>query len=338
MNIRLAKYSERTLILDFINEHWQENHIFVRWPELFDDYHKDGDFINYMIAIDEETKKIYGVCGFIYANRNRRPDIWLALWKTIPSGIPSLGMDLVNHIYETLNVHTLACCGICKEVKPIYEFMGYKTGTLKHYYRLNSLKQYVIACIKDKTITNIEYPDQAVLLPLPTEEDFRKHVVYSIKEFQQSVPYKDSEYLIKKYYHNITYQYNVYGICKQNRVDAVIVFKTVFHAGSRALRIVDFLGNEKSLLDVGQQINDLLILNGAEYVDIYEHGLADETLKRIGFTELNECNENIIPNYFEPFEQTNVNIHFFSNKIENFRMFKADGDQERPNQMKGENR
>ncbi len=47
--------------------------------------------------------------------------------------------------------------------------------------------------------------------------------------------------------------------------------------------------------------------------------------------ELDEADTNIIPNHFEPFEQRNIDIHFFTSQMEHFRMFKADGDQERPN-------
>ena len=117
MNIKIADYSEKELILQFIKSYWQENHIFVRWPELFDDYHRNIDKLNYVIAIDEEQKKIYGVCGYIYANHNERPDVWLALWKVIPSDVPSLGLDLVNYLNKELNCNVLACCGIKKEVK-----------------------------------------------------------------------------------------------------------------------------------------------------------------------------------------------------------------------------
>ena len=41
----------------------------------------------------------------------------------------------------------------------------------------------------------------------------------------------------------------------------------------------------------------------------------------------------IIPNYYEPFEQKNIDINFSTNIHEGFRMFKGDGDQDRPNSI-----
>ena len=47
------------------------------------------------------------------------------------------------------------------------------------------------------------------------------------------------------------------------------------------------------------------------------------------------CDEGdiVIPNYFEPFVQKNIAINYFtdSQALENLRIYKADGDQDRPN-------
>ena len=48
-----------------------------------------------------------------------------------------------------------------------------------------------------------------------------------------------------------------------------------------------------------------------------------------------EKKDIVIPNYFEPFIQENISISYFtdSQNLENLRIFKADGDQDRPSIM-----
>lgn len=337
MEIRQAKYTDRQEILQFIKENWQENHIFVRWPELFDDYHKNGDQINYIIAINETDNKIYGICGFIYANHDASPDVWLALWKVIPSGIPSLGMDMVHYLKEKLNCNVLACCGIRKEVMRLYQFLGYQTGTMHHFYRLNENTEYRIASVVDDKMLEYMESNDVTLVPIHSEAEFGSLVTYESDIYTKAIPFKDRDYIIRKYFHNIAYKYQVFGIRGETgAVNAVLFTKIVEANGSKALRIVDFLGDESELGKCGNELNRIMNDNDCEYVDIYEYGLSEYVLQGLGMKELDENDNNIIPNYFEPFEQQNVEIHFFTNKIDNFRMFKADGDQERPNIIYGD--
>lgn len=333
MKIRIADYTDKNDILEFIDMHWQKGHIFVQWPELFDEYHKNGDKLNYVIAIDEETRKIYGVCGFIYANHEEKPDVWLALWKVIPSGIPSLGMDIVRYLHNKLNCNILACCGIKKEVKRLYEFLGYKTGTLRHYYKLNDSARYSISNIHNIP-KKIDIQGEGKLIEIKTEIQFQDMINYELKDFHTYSPYRDIDYILKKYFHNISYQYRIWGIqTAGEEIRAIVVTKVVEVNSKKALRIVDFYGNETELSECGKAFDNLLKNENYEYVDFYQYGLSERTMEKLGMILRKEEDENIIPNYFEPYMSQNVNIHFFTSKMEKFRMFKADGDQERPNCM-----
>ena len=197
MKIRRADITDRQSILDFIEKNWQEDHIFVRWPELFDDYHREGDRLNYMLAVDEADGKLYGVCGFIFANHAPAPDVWLALWKVIPSGIPGLGMDLIRRLQEELHCRILACCGIRREVCRLYEFLGYQTGTLRHFYRLNENMTYRIASIVQDEMPALAKTNGAEWIPISSEEEFDAVVPYGSEAFTERYPYKEKEYVKK---------------------------------------------------------------------------------------------------------------------------------------------
>lgn len=332
MHIRFAEKNDKFNICKFIDEYWAKDHILVRWEELFDEYYENsaGGY-NFAIAEEETSGDMYGICGFIYANHLNKPDIWLALWKVIPSSIPSLGLDLVRFIHRELDCNLLCCCGIRKEVVRLYQFLGYQTGTLKHYYRLADLEEYRIANVVIKKILPVEKKANLIIMPLPDEKSFKEH--FSLASFSQIKPYKDENYIIHKYYHNIAYQYRLWGIVGDSNdiCLGVIVGREIVYNERKILRIVDFLGDESALADCTAFLDNQLRENGYEYIDMYEYGLHDETMLKIGMIENSEEDENTIPNYFEPYECSKVKIHFFTSNTENFRMFKADGDQERPN-------
>ena len=71
-----------------------------------------------------------------------------------------------------------------------------------------------------------------------------------------------------------------------------------------------------------------MTIENAEYIDCLNYGISQETFLNMGFL----VRENIIiPNYFEPFEQRNVDIEFaFSSKSDEYVIFKGDSDQDRP--------
>jgi hypothetical protein len=71
----------------------------------------------------------------------------------------------------------------------------------------------------------------------------------------------------------------------------------------------------------------------SEYIDFYCAGLNEELVEAAGFSRVNES--VIIPNYFEPLVKSNSTISYFtdSKNIDNFRMYKADGDQDRPSMI-----
>ena len=82
-------------------------------------------------------------------------------------------------------------------------------------------------------------------------------------------------------------------------------------------------------------LKSLLIGRGAEYIDVIAHGLDSHFLISSGFKEVD--GDVIIPNYFEPFVQSNVLTLYAHEPIQKdtIRIFKADGDQDRASVLLG---
>ena len=68
---------------------------------------------------------------------------------------------------------------------------------------------------------------------------------------------------------------------------------------------------------------------GCEYTDFYVSGFDDSFIIQAGFSCIEEDDENIIPDYFNPFLCQNITI-WADGKVKNCLYCKADGDQDRP--------
>ena len=74
--------------------------------------------------------------------------------------------------------------------------------------------------------------------------------------------------------------------------------------------------------------------NQYEYIDLMAGTLPVELMSKSGFVLREPEDTNIIPTYFEPFVQENINI-WYQKSDPDIVIFKADGDQDRPNSRKG---
>ena len=103
------------------------------------------------------------------------------------------------------------------------------------------------------------------------------------------------------------------------------------HGEIPVLRIVDYIGDPELLPELGAALDALLKETGAEYADCYNVGIRPELWAEAGFRERTPEDPSVIPNYLTPPLYENTEYYYFTNKPEGFVLFKADGDQDRPN-------
>ena len=102
---------------------------------------------------------------------------------------------------------------------------------------------------------------------------------------------------------------------------------------SSCLRIIDIIGNIKCGINLSGVLSSLLINYDCEYIDCLNSGIEEKYFKELGFSLKN--NQTIIPEYFEPFVRKNIDIYIaYRPKINNFIIYKGDGDQDRPNEIR----
>ena len=137
------------------------------------------------------------------------------------------------------------------------------------------------------------------------------------------------EYIKRRYFLHPSYEYLIYGIKEDGETKTVIVLRIQEYDGSRAIRFVDCIGDYSLIGAVTAFVDKLMDDIDAEYIDMYETGVSKENLTDAGWTELVNT-ENVIPNYFSPYVQSNVDVNFCTTN-EEIVLFRGDGDQDRPN-------
>lgn len=335
MLISLASIDDIRSIMSFINSEWREGHILARDQYFFRYEHQYKDQINFVVSKDKDMQ-INGVLGFIPSALDEESDVSTVIWKVAKnSENPILGIQLLQYLQTIKGIRTVLSVGINKKTIGIYQYLGMYTNSLNHYVIINKdINEYKIAKIANpenfhdrKPILNEEYEIKLI------KEEVQLSG-FDFEKYRQNISYKNDKYFNKRYFQHPVYQYDVYGVYVEDKIISLAVTRVQSYNESKVLRIVDYIGEEDTLESLGNFFSELLAKERYEYADFYCFGLNKEVLKKAGFYLVDYSVEDlIIPNYFAPFVQQNVPIYFFADtdKIEKLRLFKADGDQDRPN-------
>lgn len=343
IEVRQARFSERQTILDFIRDQWNPNHVFVTCPQLFDWQYKQEETYNIIIAIlkDGETITVLGILGYIpicrYDSNLQSNDIFLAVWKTHEKlSPPGLGLRLLKYIQSELEPDLIGAIGISDYVKPIYTLLGYEVSGLRQYAFFNAdYGQAKIARnVPETAYMHRDVSSDTNVLKI-TQGNLAEHaeVINTISHMHR--PNKSAEYISNRYLKHPWYDYAVFSCFEAGEIKAVIIWRGVKANGSHILRIVDVIGNQTVLSELHEPLQNMLSDENAEYIDIMCSGMDEQTLKSGGFISQNEYDELVLPNYFSPFVQENIVIDLayknLTNKQDEVILFRADSDQDRPN-------
>jgi len=334
----LKSYKDK--IQSFINNNWKKDHILSKSAALLD-WQYMNKTCNYNFVLALENNNIIGLLGFIppsrYSNNLSDNSIWLALWfikKNI--SYPGLGIGMIAFLKKEKNLKKIYTIGLSEDSINIYKALKYNVGYLKHFVLVNSnIKKFNILKLQDRKIIKTHaILENDCLLEEINRKDFLKNNYFNSNNF-----YKNKEYIVNKYLNHPFYKYKLFVIKNQNNL-CLFIAREVCVNKSFALRIIDCFGEHGLLSNVGDLIMKLLINENYEYIDFLQHGIDPAILKKAGFINVDDYNDIVIPNYFEPFEQSKKRVYFAFKNFDNNHdddddanelFFKGDGDQDRPN-------
>ncbi len=325
--IRRAGRDDIPRIMAFIKTYWSATHILANDRAFFEYEHTCGEEVCFVLSEDPGKLEVQAILGFIPYGIQKR-DAMIVMWKARPGENAFLGVQVLQFLVGSIGARVVGSCGINKRVAGIYQYLGYHTGSLAHYYRIADLNEYKIAFVGEKNILPVKPADGYELAPFGSFAELETSFDFEITG--DAKPYKEPWYIKKRYFNHPVYRYKAFGIRNQAGMVETLLFAREIEAnGARVLRMVDLIGGVEPLAHISAGIQKLLDNNGYEYVDFYQYGIPHEVMQAAGFT-LREGNTNIIPNYFEPFVRENIGIDYFTTDNEGFRIFKGDGDQDRP--------
>lgn len=325
--IRFAEYEDIPAIMKYIDEYWKKGHILATNRELFEWQYIYNEKVNFVLGLDE-ANHIQGILGFIPYSREDDKDIALALWKANRSE-SFLGIRLLLFLKKNGKYRNIVCPGInMRTTSKIYTQCGFQIGIMHQWYRLSNSRDYIIGKIVDHDIPTC-CKSQYSLILLNNITELEKCTWIQLRK-GLDCPYKSLDYLKKRYFNHPAYEYLVYEVRDENdESNAIVVLRIQECNNSKVFRFVDFIGDQAILGEITFELDRLMEQYEVEYIDMYEIGLADDGLINAGWKKVKDS-KNIIPNYFAPYEQSNVDI-FYCTSDENAVLFRGDGDQDRPN-------
>lgn len=327
VEIRFAVPADEERIVSFIRTHWSGNQTLIRSKDIF--RYQYMTYVPCGFVLAEENGNIIGLKGYVPMNRTEEPDMAVALAIVEKNSHPMLNMEIQRFLEKQTGCRMMCSTGLNPNTSArIYPLFRYHVDKLKQYYKLGESDDFHIAKVIQKPETVTE--GEALLCSIPDPETLQS--LFNLEDWKGQMPYKDMSYLRYRYFEHPFYHYEMLGICQDTKsAEAVIVGREISLQNSKVFRIVDYLGNREAIRRVGLSLSKLVRSRGWEYVDFYCYGMNDDDMCRAGFVLRDENDPNIIPNYFEPFVQKNVDIWFFCKQHEQYLICKADGDQDRPN-------
>ncbi len=331
LTVRRAVYEDIPNIMRFFDQHWKPGNILAVNREFFEWQFVEDGKVNLFLGIDDEEGKIYGTFGWIEFSHYEYSDIAGCTWKTIKSSNPMLGLDLQTATWEQITSprprYGVTTC-LSKKAARIVQLQGMAITTMDHYYRLVERGEYRIALVKDMNIPQV--PDSGYQLErIDSVEEMMR--VLPEEELLKVVPVKDYRYIKKRYFDHPVYQYDIWKIVRPDTTSrAVLVTREATHDGAVMCKIINYYGEIEDISKITYALDKLAEERGYEYYDVYSHGVPTQYYDEAGFLPCGEDCVNIVPNYFHPFAQINVTLTITDLKIPGLRLFRSDGDQDRP--------
>ena len=98
----------------------------------------------------------------------------------------------------------------------------------------------------------------------------------------------------------------------------------------RAIRIIDVLAEDNNISKIINEFVSTLKKSCHEYIDVYASNLDMCLLTKGNYELISDSQKITVPDYFSPFEQKNIDIHFCTTYNQPTCLFKGDGDQDNP--------
>lgn len=333
IEVRFANSSDVYRISSFIDAHWSQGHVLTRDRELFEYMYleKDGR-LNFVVAFEPQVEEPIAILGYIPSDA-LHSRISLSMWKARSD--PHLrkykaGLAVLRFLINALKPRSIFSTGISEDTQDFYSFLGYSCDVMNHHVIVNNeLEEFRI--IKNPPQISFEFVTSEILLSSLTTISTNEELRNDVANLDFSATLKDIDYLCHRYIDHPRFKYEVRSVRLDKKTIGILVFRRSYANDRSCIRIIDIMGEEICLSSATRLLVQEMLENGDEYIDLLSWGLDSKQINRIGFTDVHDFADCVVPEYFSPFSQTNVDRFLFTNLPETEIFYKGDGDQDRPN-------
>ena len=336
LSIRPMEHGELQQLVDFIKEFWSESHIFVSNPKLFDWQHKGSDRYHAIVAVKDE--RIVGIDSFIpqshFDPKLPTNQIFLTLWGVDEMSGIATGFRLFRKIIDEYQPQFIGSLGMTQKTIDFHKWQKFHVAPMNHHVIFSP---YVTKFDIAKVSEEIYVQEKSIQLNHHfseiTNEELLELNSTSLYGFQ--TPMKSNQFIVERYFEHPTYRYKVFALKDADELLSLSIVRPIKQGDAVVLRFVDYVGTNESLTALYPHLLNLLKQYGAEYIDLYSYGIPLHLLEEAGFQDRSVLEGVVVPNYFEPFVQQNVDMNcaykLFTDELAPVRIFKGDSDQDRPN-------
>ena len=343
--VKLAQKKDKKKIQEFINLNYKRNHILVKNQELFK-WQYQSTKLNCVIA--KVGNKLVGIYLYIPLSHFdkkllKNNQFFGSLWtvnefqndknKNLKKENIIIALKLFQNTFKLLKFDLDVAVGLDSRFYRFHKSQNYKKiKKLNHHFMISPfVKQFKIldnfAFSKFKNLNKNKL--KVKFEKIKSEVHLNKLNIEDL--FNHQLPTKSKTYLINRYLKHPIYKYDIYTISR-NKIMCLCIFRIIKFKNRNIIRFIDFVGPNNSFLFLKNFFIEVLKKYDAEYLDFYSHGIPLKILNKSGLIKKQE--KIIIPNYFEPFVYKNIDISVGYRKYNNIkgevRIFKGDGDQDRP--------
>lgn len=331
--------------MDFIGSHWSAKHILATSTSLMLWQHQGSDEreIDYVVARSQDG--IQGVLGFISTSRfdpalAESRCIWLALWKVKSEAPSACGVQMLAFLAREIPHRVIGTVGINAQVAKLFSALGFGVITLEQMYVLHPSKDsFAVAKVPKSsprcgpTCPGVSKPGLRAI----SEQELSK-LTGRLEEAwpAYAVPKKSASFFIERFIKHPFYTYTAMSIERDGKWVGLLIGRFCTVQGARVFRIVDGCLPDEALWNLGVAVQDFLVASDAEFADLMHHGLSEKALSQSGFLAVQPAQvETVIPNYYEPFVQSNIIVKgaYKTKGSDRVVTMKADADQDRPNHI-----
>lgn len=345
--VRKCSVSDLPAIMAFLKKNWGANHILANSVPLLRWQHgepSNPECLAFAGAFSTDDQRLIGIMGMIptrFYDAALESVTWLTTWQ-VEKMAAGVGLVLLRRSLELEGASPWGTVGNSSETAAVYRALGCATGTLTHYFMVNDTKnRFTVAVIADdqRPPPIQAMSDRAVtrLVLMSRSEVVAMNEPLSVGERAEAWPRKSTTYFVNRYFDHPFYSYQIYGLMDGDVCRGLMASRLTEANGEKVMRIIDLYADPLALAGAAAAIQEVIQDSAVEYADAYNIGIAPEIWNSAGFTRKPGDGSVIIPNYFEPFDQRNVDINYAFKSADNkhFTLFKADCDQDRPNTLPG---